>query len=155
MLKLSLVVAGVALAAGCSSGPASPQVTFYSHGQSTTAPAARYCDPTGTHCTQPPQNPVAQLPIPADSPIQISVPQQVYSAPWQVAFVYLGKNGKQLQGRTQVFAPNTQYAYTLRLPADGSRFEHVEVQIFSGVITADPRGGLNFGIGGSWLLNTR
>jgi hypothetical protein len=149
-LKPLLAIAGIALA-GCSA-PAEPQVTFFSHGQSVEVDAARYCDPTGADCAPPTTNPVGRLPVPPGSPLQISVPQQVAAAPWQVAFVYRGVNGEEVGGKTPVFAPNKQYAYTLRLPPDGARFEHIEVQRFSAVLSAGDEGGVDFGIGGSWIL---
>lgn len=143
-------MAGIALA-GCA--PGAPKVTFSAAGKSVTVPAARYCDPNGKNCTPPPKDPIAQLAVPARAPLQISVPKQVANAPWQVAFVYRGTHGEQLQGRTPVFPPNQQNAYTLNLPADGAQFEHVEIQEFSGVVSPDTQGGVDFSIGGSWLLD--
>lgn len=152
ILTLLLVVAGVALAA-CA--PSVPQVTFSANGKSATVQAARYCDPTGKNCTPPPKDPVALLSVPAHTPLQISVPKQVWQAPWQVAFVYRGLHGEELQGRTSVFPPNQQHAYTLQVPADGTQLEHVEIQEFSGVVSPNTQGGVDFSIGGSWLLNVQ
>jgi hypothetical protein len=152
ILSLLLVVTGVAVAA-CA--PSAPQVTFSANGKSITAAAARYCDPTGQNCTPPPKNPVAMLAIPPHAPLQISVPKQVSQAPWQVAFLYRGLHGEDLQGRTPVFPPNQQHDYTLQVPADGTRLEHVEIQEFSGVVSPNTQGGVDFSIGGSWLLDVQ
>lgn len=152
-LKPLLAVAGIALA-GCSA-PAEPQITFYSHGDSVEVEPARYCDATGENCAPPPANPVGELPVPEKAPLQISVPEEVATTPWQVAFIYRSTDGQERDGRSPVFAPNERHAFTLHLPPDGARLEHVEVQQFSAMLTAGSEGGVDFGIGGSWILDTR
>ncbi|MBB5153809.1 DUF2771 family protein [Saccharopolyspora phatthalungensis] len=151
-LKPLLAVAGIALVAGCAA-PSQPQVTFYSHGNSVAVEPAQYCDATGQNCVTPSKNPVGELRVPDHAPLQISVPGKVAAAPWQVAFIYRGINGEELDGRSAVFPPNKRHAYTLQLPPDGTRLEHVEVQQFSAVLTPGAEGGVDFGIGGSWVLN--
>ncbi|MEV5540813.1 DUF2771 family protein [Saccharopolyspora shandongensis] len=153
-LKPLLAVAGIALAAGCAA-PSEPQVTFYSHGNSVTVNPAQYCDATGQNCVTPPENTVGDLRVPDRNPLQISVPGEVAAAPWQVVFIYRGLNGEQLDGRSQVFPPDSRHAYTLQVPPDGGRLEHVEVQKFSAVLTPGADGGVDFGIGGSWILNVQ
>ncbi|MGP4019384.1 DUF2771 family protein [Saccharopolyspora sp. 5N708] len=153
-LKPLLVVACIGLAAGCAA-PSEPQVTFYSHGRTATVDPALYCDATGQHCSKPSEDPVGELRIPSREPLQISVPGEVAAAPWQVAFIYRGVNGQELDGRSAVFPPNERFAYTLQLPPDGARLEHVEVQQFSAVLTQGADGGVDFGIGGSWLLDVQ
>ncbi|MCI2420401.1 DUF2771 domain-containing protein [Saccharopolyspora sp. K220] len=153
-LKPLLAVASLGLVAGCAA-PSEPQVTFYSHGNSVTVDPAQYCDATGQNCAKPPENPVGQLRIPGREPLQISVPGEVAAAPWQVAFIYRGINGDELDGRSAVFPPNERFAYTLNLPPDGARLEHVEVQQFSAVLSPSADGGVDFGIGGSWILDVQ
>ncbi|RRO15352.1 DUF2771 family protein [Saccharopolyspora rhizosphaerae] len=153
-LKPLLAVAAVALAAGCSS-PSQPQVTFYSHGDSVAVEPAQLCDPTGQQCSPPNQEAVGRLRMVGRDPLQISVPREISSAPWQVAFLYRGLNGEELDGRSPVFTPDERHSYTLHLPPDGARIEHVEVQQFSAVLTQGPDGGVDFGIGGSWVLNVQ
>ena len=148
-----LAVAGIALA-GCSA-PSEPQVTFYSHGEAVAVDPARYCDANGENCAPPPADPVGELEVPADAPLQISVPEEVATTPWQVAFIYRNAQGEEFDGRSSVFAPNQRHSYTLRLPPDGKQLEHVEVQQFSAVLTPGPGGGVNFGIGGSWVLDAQ
>lgn len=140
--------------AGCSA-PADPQVTFYSHGSSAEVEPARYCDATGANCSKPPATPAGALHVPEGAPLQISVPGEVSSTPWQVAYVYRGKNGEELGGRGPVFTPDERHSYTLRVPPDGVRLEHVEVQQYSAVLTAGADGGVDFGISGSWVLDPR
>lgn len=152
-LKPLLAVAAIALA-GCST-PTEPQVTFYSHGESVAVEPARYCDASGENCAPAPKDPVGELPVPEKAPLQISVPAEVASTPWQVAFIYRGANGEELDGRSPVFAPGERHAFTLHLPPDGTRLEHVEVQQFSALLMPGPEGGVDFAIGGSWILDTR
>ncbi|KAA5824988.1 DUF2771 family protein [Saccharopolyspora hirsuta] len=152
-LKPLLAVAGVALATGCAA-PSEPQVTFYSHGRSVEVAPAQHCDPTGEKCTASP-GAVGELRVPAGRPLQISVPGEVAETPWQVVFLYRGANGEELDGRSPVFAPNERHAYTLQLPPDGKQLEHVEVQQFSAVLTPGTDGGVDFGIGGSWVLDAK
>lgn len=148
-----LAAAGLALT-GCGAQPP-PEVTFYSDGQSVEVVPARYCEEDGTQCVPPPKNPVGQLTVPKAEPLQISVPGEVASTPWQVAFIYRDANGKEQDGRSSVFPPDERFAYTLELPADGVRLEHVEVQQFSAVLLPGSDGGVDFGIAGSWVLDTR
>ncbi|MFD0918950.1 DUF2771 domain-containing protein [Saccharopolyspora rosea] len=150
---LVTAAAGVVLA-GCST-PSEPQVTFYSHGHSVTVQPAQYCDPTGQKCSPPPAKPAGELRVPDRQPLQISVPGEVADAPWQVVFLYRGINGQQLDSRSPVFRPGERYAYTLDTPPDGTHLEHVEVQRFSAILTPGTEGGVEFGIGGSWVLDVK
>lgn len=151
-LKPLLAVAAITLAAGCGA-PSDPQVTFYSHGNAVEVRPAQYCDPTGQECSKPPADPAGELRMTGREPLQISVPDEVASTPWQVAFVYRDLAGKEVESRVAVFPPNTRHAYTLHLPPDAKRIEHVEVQQYSAVLTQGSNGGVQFGIGGSWVLN--
>ncbi|MFR9728614.1 DUF2771 family protein [Saccharopolyspora sp. MS10] len=155
-LKSLLLAAplGVAAMAGCSA-PADPQVTFYSHGEAVEVAPARFCDPGGEQCSPPPADPVGELHVPERSPLQISVPGEVSATPWQVAYIYRDADGREIDGRTPVFRPDERRTYTLRVPADGTRLEHVEVQQYSAVLTADADGGVDFGISGTWVLDPR
>ncbi|KEI45459.1 DUF2771 family protein [Saccharopolyspora rectivirgula] len=152
--KPLLAVSALALA-GCAA-PSDPQVTFYSHGSAVSVPPAQYCeDPAGEECSPPDPEAVGTLRVPGDSVLQISVPAEVADAPWQVVFLYRGPDGELLDSRTQVFPPGERHAYTLQLPPDGTRLEHVEVQKFSAVLTPNQGGGVSFGIGGTWVLSVR
>jgi hypothetical protein len=148
-----LAVTGIALA-GCST-PAEPEITFYSHGTSIEVAPAHFCDPGGDACSPPRPDAVGKLRVPDRAPLQISVPKEVASTPWQVAFIYRGIHGEELDSRSPVFSPNQQFSYTLRVPPDGARLEHVEVQQFSALLTEGAEGGVDFGIGGSWVLDAR
>lgn len=112
----------------------------------------QYCDPAGQECKEPAEDATEQLSGTADSPLQISVPADVADTPWQVVFVYEDADGNEVDSRSPVFSPGERYAYTLHLPDDAAELRHVEVQRFSAVLTAGPEGGVDFGIGGSWVV---
>lgn len=145
-----LAVAGIALA-GCST-PSQPQVTFYSHGDSVRVSPVSYCNARGAECTKPRPDAVEGLDMPASAPLQISVPEEVSKAPWQVVFRYRTADGRELEGRGPVFAPGRQHAYKLDLPVPGARLTRVEVQRYAASLTVTPEGDVRFDIGGSWAV---
>lgn len=147
-----LAVAGIALA-GCSTH-GQPQVTFYSHGDTSRVAPVRYCNLMGQECSPPQRGNAGDLGVPPDAPVQISVPKELSSAPWQVVFRYRSATGEQVEQRSPVFAPDERQAYTLRVPEGGGQLEHVEVQRYAASLTVGPGGTVKFGIGGSWVLDT-
>ncbi len=147
-----LAASGVALA-GCSTNPGEPQVTVYAHGTSRQVSPVQYCEVTEQRCAPPNVRAVTELRVPPNDPLQISVPGDVASTPWQVSFLYRGANGQQLDGRSPVLLPDKDHAYTLRLPADGAQLEHVEIQQYGAALIPDVNGGFGFGIRGSWVIN--
>lgn len=148
-----LAVAGIALT-GCST-PSQPQVTFYSHGDTVRVSPVRYCNLMGEQCSKPRPDAVEGLAIPPSAPLQISVPEEVSKAPWQVVFRYRTAEGKVLEGRGPVFAPGRQHAYKLELPVPGAHLTHVEVQRYAASLTVGPEGDIRFGIGGSWAIEVQ
>lgn len=149
--KPLLATAGITLVAGCGA-PGKPEVTFYSHGESVAAAPTQFCEPQGGDCSSDPDA-NEQLRVPPNAPVQISVPQDVASTPWQVVFVYRTTDGTQEENRSSVFSPGERHAYTLRLPPDAAQLEHVEVQRYSAMLIPGAEGGVNFGIGGAWVLD--
>ncbi len=147
-----LAVAGIALT-GCSPGESRPEVTFYSHGDTARVAPVLFCNELGKQCSRPDQGNVGELGVPTDAPVQISVPEELSSAPWQVVFRYRGPDGKQVEERSTVFDPGKRHAYTLRVPG-GGQVEHIEVQRYSAPVTITPSGGILFSIGGTWVLDT-
>ncbi len=148
-----LAVAGIALA-GCST-PSQPQVTFYAHGDSVRVAPVRLCDAMGQGCSKPRPGAVEDLAVPPTTPLQVSVPEDVSTAPWQIVFRYRTPDGKELKGRSPVFAPDRRHAYTLRLPVPGAQLLRVEVQRYAASLTVGPQGDIRFGIGGSWAVDVR
>ncbi|MCA1186449.1 MULTISPECIES: DUF2771 family protein [unclassified Saccharopolyspora] len=153
-LKSLLLAAplGVVALAGCSA-PSAPQVTFYSHGEAIEVAPARFCDATGENCAPPAEDPVGKLRVPEKSPLQISVPGEVSATPWQVSYIYRGVDGQEVEGRTGVIRPDERHSYTLRIPPDGTRLEHVEVQQYSGLLVLGEDGGVDFPIAATWVID--
>jgi hypothetical protein len=141
---------GVLLVGACSAPPP-PDVAFFSAGRTVTAGPTQYCDVKIQHCSA---NTRAQavLRVPPGKPVQISVPGSVGNAPWQVAFLYRGADGTQVDGRTAVFSPGQQLAYTLALPDTKAQLETIEVQQFGGALVQQD-GGIGFITRASWVLS--
>ncbi|RTL63905.1 MAG: DUF2771 family protein [Pseudonocardiaceae bacterium] len=149
-----LLVACAALLAGCSgSDDAPPQVTFTVAGQERTTGPTQWCDLKVTDCKGDP-NAEVHLGVPAGTPVQVAVTEGVSSAPWHVVFSYRGADGRQVDGRSPVFAAGAQKDYTLELPAPTDQLLTAQVQAF-GIPSADPQTGQGeFLIRGSWVLVT-
>nr|WP_207631112.1 DUF2771 family protein [Actinopolyspora sp. BKK1] len=128
-----------------------PQVTFYAHGESVRVAPVRYCEPLAQECAEPRPDEVRHLTVPADSTMQISVSEEIQTAPWQVVFSYRTASGEQRQGRSEVFSPKERFAYTLDLSEPGARLEQVEVQRYTAVLVDDLES-RQFVIGGTWVL---
>ncbi|HEU0128616.1 MAG TPA: DUF2771 family protein, partial [Pseudonocardiaceae bacterium] len=98
MSQAVLIVALLTTAAlaGCGQPPA-PEVTFSVDGRSAQTGPLRYCDVELTEC-EADDSAVAVLSVPPGHPVQISVPESVAEAPWQVVFRYR-KDGAQAGGR--------------------------------------------------------
>lgn len=153
VLTSLLAIVGVVLA-GCST-QSRPHVTFYAHGDAIRVAPVIYCDPLGRDCSQPRPQAVETLAVPPSAPLQISVPEAVSTAPWQVVFRYRTSDGKKIEGRSHVFAPDKRHAFTLRIPDKGgpSQLLHVEVQRYAASLSLGRSGDLKFGIGASWAIN--
>lgn len=143
----------VALVAACSTTPEGPpQVQFAAAGSTVTARPTQYCNLEMTDCHNDDGAPV-ELRIPAGTPLQVTVPDAISSAPWQVVFAYRDGTGALAEGkRTSVFAPGTRTAYTLELPAPADRLVTAQVQQFGAPPEANDNGGVDFPIRASWVL---
>ncbi|SHE80043.1 Protein of unknown function [Streptoalloteichus hindustanus] len=147
-----MLMAAVGLAvAGCSAPP-KPEVTFFSAGRSVATGPSQHCDERVENCTADPDA-VAALRVPADRPLQISVDDSVAATPWQVVFRYRLPNGDRVDGRSEVFPPDKQFAYTLRLPERGAQLETAEVHQFGAVLFQRVDGGVDFPTRATWVLS--
>ena len=146
-----LLAAAAVLLAGCGSS-APPTVTFAVSGQVLTAAPTQYCDNKMQNCTGDPNSRVS-TPVPPGTPVQITVPQEVSDAPWQVAFAYVGKDGRTTNGRSPISAPKQRTDYTLTLPAPTDRLVTAQVQLFGPAPQADPTTGqITFPVRATWVL---
>jgi hypothetical protein len=149
---LPLPVAALVLA-GCGSS-APPGVTFAAGQESAVAQPTQYCDIKLTECKGDPGAPV-RLAVPVGTALKVTVPQEIAETPWQVVFTYRDPSGTQTDGRSPVFAPNSQKDYTLELPAPNDRLVAAQVQQYGPPPQADPATGeIEFPIRASWVLNT-
>ncbi|MCP2259521.1 Protein of unknown function (DUF2771) [Streptoalloteichus tenebrarius] len=145
-----LAAAGLAVA-GCSAPP-KPEVTFYAAGHSVAVRPTQHCDENVENCSADPDA-AAVLRVPAGRPLQISVDDGVAATPWQVVFRYRVPGGERVDGRSEVFAPDKQFAYTLRLPEEGAQLETVEVHQFGAVLFQRVDGGIDFPTRATWVLS--
>ncbi|NYH79144.1 outer membrane biogenesis lipoprotein LolB [Actinopolyspora biskrensis] len=150
-LTALLALTGILLTGCGATQDERPQVTFYSHGESVRVSPVRYCEPLAQECSEPRPGAVRHLTVPADSPMQISVSEDVQATPWQVVFRYRTASGEQRQGRSKVFSPEERFAYTLDLSEPGARLEQVEVQRYTAVFVNELES-RQFVIGGTWVL---
>ena len=150
---LCALIAGAGLVlTGCATP--TPQVTFYAAGRSVDTGPTQYCDLKLTSCTADAKAGVA-LSVPADRPLQISVPSEVAKTPWVVVFRYQDAHGAaQPDSRSRIFQPGEQYAYTLTLPDPGDKLVAAQVQQLSLVVEqgSDPGAGAEFVTRATWLL---
>lgn len=148
------VLAAALLAAGCGGSPP-PDVTFAAGATSIVAKPTQYCDIDLTNCNSDATAPV-ELAVPVGTPLQISVPEQISSTPWQVVFSYRDGKGAQTDGRSPVFNVNMQKTYSLQLPGATDRLLAAQVQQYGPPPQANPETGeLEFPIRASWVLTAK
>ena len=148
-LLIAPLMVTAALLAGCGSDEA-PEVTFSADGASVTIRPVQYCDVEVTECQADPEA-GGVLRVPPGTPLQVSVPDSVSEAPWQVVFRYRpGPGGEPVHGRSEVFAAGQRASYTLQLPA-GAQLETAEVQQFG--VPVRSGGGVEFLVRGTWVLS--
>lgn len=149
--RLLSVLAAALVAAGCG-GAQPPAVTFAAGAGSVVARPTQYCDLALADCTADNAAPV-DLAVPVGTALQVTVPDEIASTPWQVVFTYLGADGTRTDGRSPVFAATTQHAYRLELPAPTDRLLGAQVQQYGPPPQNDPATGeLVFPIRASWVL---
>jgi len=153
--RLLPVLATVLLVAGCSGSSAPPDVMFTAGQANVVARPTQYCDLDLKNCNPDATAPV-ELTVPPGTPLQVDVPDAVSSTPWQVVFTYRDGTGGQTDGRSPVFAVNTQKTYGLELPAATDRLLAAQVQQYGPPPQANPETGeLEFPIRASWVLTVK
>jgi len=147
-----VVAVSVVLVVRAGSGPSSPgDVTFTAAGVSVDVGASQFCDVRVTECGDDP-GATAVLHVPPGTPLTVTVPEEVSSTPWQLAFTFRDATGAVQQGRSPVFAPGTTPTYTLVLPDAGDQLASAEVQQYGARITQGPNG-LEFATRATWVLS--
>lgn len=148
------MLAAALLVAGCGGSPP-PDVTFEAGATSVVAKPTQYCDLDLTNCNSDAAAPV-ELAVPVGTPLQVSVPEEISSTPWQVVFSYRDGTGAQTDGRSPVFNVNAQKTYSLQLPGATDRLLAAQVQQYGPPPQANPdTGELEFPIRASWVLTAK
>jgi hypothetical protein len=152
---LVLVAAAAALLLSGCSIPQKPEVTFFAAGSTAMAKPYRYCNVRVTHCEHHDGHQVT-LHAPPGTPVQVSVPDQVHSAPWTVVVQYRSASGaEQPPKRVATFVPDQRYAYTVAPPEPGAQIQTVEVQEAGAALAFGPDGNLIEAPDGTPQLTTR
>ena len=145
------MLAAVLSSAGCGAEP--PQVTFTVAGASVAARPTQYCDLKLADCTGDEAAPV-QVAVPAGTPLQVAVPDDVAEAPWHVVFRYRDGTGQEVEARSPLFTAQ-QHDWTLALPQPGDQLLTAQVQQFGPAPQINEETGeVEFPVRGSWVLTT-
>ncbi|MDD7942893.1 DUF2771 family protein [Actinomycetospora lutea] len=152
VLLVVVVAVVVVLVVRATAGPSSPgDVTFAAGGATATVGASQFCDVQVTECGDDPEA-NAVLRVPPNTPLTVTVPEEVVSTPWQLAFTFRDPAGAIQQGRSPVFAPGTTPSFTLVLPVATDQLESAEVQQYGARISQGPNG-LEFATRSTWVLS--
>lgn len=146
-----LLAVVVVLLAGCSGG-ARPTVTFDVGGGALTAAPSQLCDNRMENCSDDPNARVTAS-VPAGTPVRITVPEEVSSAPWQVAYSYTDAGGKRIDARSEISTAGSRTDYTLTLPTPQDRLVTAQVQLFGPAPAIDPETQqIEFPVRATWVL---
>ncbi|MCE3556326.1 DUF2771 domain-containing protein [Pseudonocardia sp. RS11V-5] len=150
-LLAALALTATLASAGCGSD-AKPQVTWTAGQATQTIGPAQYCDVKMKNCSND-DAAQARLAVPAGTPLEVSVPEEISDAPWSVVFSYTGPDGQRTDGRSPVFAPKAQTSYTLTLPDAGDVLGTAQVQLLGAAPVANPdTGELDYPARATWVL---
>jgi hypothetical protein len=146
--RVLIAAAACAVLAGCAAPP-QPDVTFYADGKSVRAAPGILCDLATAKCDQNKDN-VVSLKIRPGMPLQVSVSAYVAEKPWGLAFSYVDRDGKRVDGTSRIFLPaERRRAYTLALPDAADRLMLASVQTL-GIINGDQQVSTGY-----WVLQTQ
>lgn len=134
-LVAPLLAAFAVVLAACSAPP-SPEVTFYTDGESIRAAPLSYCDALLTSCAA--EGEPVTLQARPGKPVQVSLPSEIADTPWVLNVQYFDAAGE-AQIRQEVFTDGTQSAYTVA-PEPHDQLLVVEVQQFGAAYAADEQG---------------
>ncbi len=121
------------VAAGCSSDPHLPEITFFADGDTVATGPTTYCSLDFTECRT---GSTAELPVRVGSPLQVSLPTDIGDAPWRLLTTYRTPAGAD-EITQQYFRPGERLAVTVTPPDPSAQLTGVEVQLPSGATDAD------------------
>ena len=117
-------------------GPQRPEISAYSHGHLTRVGPYLYCNVLNLDDCQTPQT-QGELPVSERYPVQLSVPDAIYRAPWRLLQVYEDPTNT----TATMFRPGTRFAVTIpSVDPQRGRLTGVVVQLLTLVV--DPSGEL-------------
>ncbi len=133
--RRAAVLGAAALAASVTacSAQSLPEITYYSAGDTAVAGPVVLCSLDFTTCAPPGSS--AELDVPPGDPLQLSLPSEIFGAPWRLITVYLDDTGAQ-RTREAYYRADERLAVTVRL-GTGELLQGVEVQLPSGATDAD------------------
>lgn len=127
---LGAAALAVTVSACGAQGP--PEITYYAHGATAVAGPLVLCSLDFRSCA--PAGLPARLDVPPGDPLQISLPADIFNAPWRLITIYVDKGGAQ-RSRDQYFKQGAQLAVTVRV-GSGEVLQGVEIQLPSGATDA-------------------
>ena len=113
-----------------------PEISAYSHGHLTRVGPYMYCNVLNLDDCQTPRV-QGVLPVNPRDPVQLSVPEAIFKAPWRLLLVYEDPANT----TTSLFRPNTRFAVTIpTVDPHRGRLVGIVVQLLTLVV--DPSGDL-------------
>ncbi len=117
------------------SSPQRPEISAYSHGHLTRVGPYLYCNVLNLDDCQTPQT-QGELPVSERYPVQLSVPDAIYRAPWRLLKVYEDPANT----TSEMFRPGTRFAVTIpSVDPQRGRLTGIVVQLLT--LVADPTPG--------------
>ncbi len=112
------------------SGPLRPEISAYSHGQLTRVGPYLYCNVLNLDDCQTPQT-QGELRVNERYPVQLSVPDAIYRAPWRLLKVYEDPANT----TSTIFRPSTRFAVTIpSVDPQRGRLTGIVVQLLTLVV---------------------
>ncbi|WP_040788513.1 DUF2771 domain-containing protein [Nocardia paucivorans] len=127
-LVLVAATVGVVWAQVRNAEPHDPEITAYAHGTTVTVPPFMYCTVQMQDCRY---GETVSLEVPAEYPLQLSLPDQVVDAPWQMQQIYVLPSGDEI-GRAidhTAFPEGTRAITVQSRPEPDLRLIGVELQL--------------------------
>lgn len=118
------------------SGPQRPEISAYSHGHLARVGPYLYCSVLNLDDCDTPQA-QGELKVSERYPVQLSVPDPIYRAPWRLLQVYEDPTNT----TSTIFRPNTRFAVTIP-PVDPHRGRLVGIVVQLLTLVVDPAGEL-------------